>query len=198
MNMSNRPEPLKEAMDSAAQAAGEATNAAQDLSDSASSAASGAAEEGGEAPAGAGGFEERVEDVVSKAGNFMARDITEDPSADSTDRTWGLIAYISQVVIPIIAPVLMLVIEPNKDRPFQRFHAVQSLGFVVAVAIYEVAAGIVYTLLSIITLGCLAAILWILFLLPVVPAIYYAYLAYQGRRFDIPYLTKFMRGQGWL
>lgn len=211
--MSDRLDPLDEAMDNAAQAAEEAAKAAQDLTDSAASAASGAAEEAGDwaksasegakeaaegAAQAAGGFEERVEDVVSKAGNWLARDITEDPAADSSDRTWSLIAYISQVIVPVIAPVLMLVIEPNKNRPFQKYHAVQSLGFLVAVAIYEVLAGIVYTVLSVISLGCLAAILWILFLVPLVPAVYYGYLAYQGKRFEIPYLTKFMRGQGWL
>jgi uncharacterized membrane protein len=92
----------------------------------------------------------------------------------------------------------MLVIDPNRDRPFQKYHAVQSLGFVVASFIYEILAVIVFTIGTAITLGCLAAVLWVLFLLPIIPAAYYAYLAYQGKRFEMPYLSKFMRDQGWL
>jgi uncharacterized membrane protein len=147
---------------------------------------------------GSEGFEERVERVVSEAGNFMARNIEEDPEANDSDKLWSLFAYLSQVVVPIVVPVIMLLLEPNRDRPFQRYHAVQSLGFLVAAFVYEILAGIVFSVLTAVTLGCLAAVLWILFLLPVVPAVYYAYLAYEGKRFEMPYLTKFMREQNWL
>lgn len=144
------------------------------------------------------GFDERLDDVMSEAGNFLAREVMTDPEANESDRLWGLLAYLSQVIVPIIIPVLMLILDPNKDRPFQRYHGIQSLGFLVVLAVYEVLAGAVFAILTVVTLGCLAAILWILFLVPIVPAIYYGYLAYQGKRFEIPYLTPFMRNQGWL
>ena len=44
-------------------------------------------------------------------------------------------------------------------------------------------------------LGCIA---WVLYLLPIVPFVYYAYLAYQGKEFEIPVVTPFMRQQKWL
>jgi uncharacterized membrane protein len=143
-------------------------------------------------------FGDRAEGFVTEAGNFIARNISDDPEANSDDRVWSLAAYLSQVVVPVVVPVLMLVVEPNKDRPFQKYHAVQSLGFLVAVIIYEIVVGTVVGILTAITLGCLLPILLILLLLPAIAAVYYAYLAYQGRRFEMPYLTKFMREQGWL
>ena len=184
--------PLEEAMEDVARAAEEAVQQTEEPAEEAAAKVAGAVEEVPEP------FEEKMAEVVGEVGNILARNIAEDPEADSNDRLWGLLAYISQFIVPLIVPVLMLVLEPNKDRPFQRYHAVQSLGFLVAEIIYEILAGIVFSVLTVITLGCLGLVLWVLFVLPVIPAIYYGVLAYQGKRFEIPYLTKFMRQQGWL
>jgi uncharacterized membrane protein len=165
-------------------AASDLGQVAEDIADSTGSAAE--------------GFEERLEELVSDAGNFMAGDISVDPGADESDKLWSAAAYFTQIFIPVIVPILMLVIDPNKDRPFQKYHAAQSLGFLVAEFVYQVLAGIVFVILSAITLGCLAPVLWLIFLLPVIPAIYYAYLAYQGKRFKMPWVTDFMSEQGWL
>jgi len=208
--MNDNEDSLQETAEDMTQAAEEAISHAEDLANAVEEGAGEVVEEspkatedaaetlGDEAQDSVEGFEERLEEIVGEAGNFMARNITDDPGADDNDKIWSLAAYITQVIVPVIVPVIMLVIDPNKDRPFQKYHAVQSLGFLVASFIYEILAGIVFSVLTAVTLGCLAAILWILFLVPVVPAIYYAYLAYQGKRFEMPYLTKFMREQGWL
>jgi uncharacterized membrane protein len=208
--MNETQEPLEEAIEDVSEAAEETVQRIEDLAEAVPEEAEEVAEEIGdlaaetseavveEAEDTAEDLEDRLEGFVSEAGNFMARNITDDPEADENDKVWSLAAYLSQIIVPIVVPVIMLVIEPNKDRPFQKYHAAQSLGFVVAAFVYEILAGIVFAVLTAITLGCLAAILWILFLLPIIPAIYYAYLAYQGKRFEMPYLTKFMREQGWL
>ena len=120
------------------------------------------------------------------------QDVTE------TDRLMAALAYATQVIIPVVIPAIMLLAEENKKRPFQKYHGVQSLGFFVAVVIYEVLATIVFIGLTVATAGCLACILWLLFLLPVVPAFYYAYQAYQGRYFVIPVLTEFLVQNKWL
>jgi len=185
-----------EVVDDTADLGREAAQRAEDLS----AEATGAAAEGVEDAVGATAekIEERLEGFVSAAGNFMASDITRDDDADDNDKMWSLAAYLSQLIIPVIVPVLMLVIDPNKDRPFQRYHAAQSLGFLVAMFVYQILAGIVFAVLTAITLGCLAPVLWLIFLFPIVPAVYYAYLAYQGKRFEMPFLTDLMRKQGWL
>ena len=108
------------------------------------------------------------------------------------------LSYASQVIVPIIVPAIVLLSEENKQRRFQKYHAVQSLGLLVAAVIYEILAVIVFVGLSIVTLGCLSCILWVLFLLPVVPAFYYAYRAYQGQYFEIPWITQFMADNKWL
>ena len=108
------------------------------------------------------------------------------------------LAYVSQVVLPVLVPAIMLLAEESKERPFQKFHAVQSLGFLVAAIIYEVLAAIVYCGLAVLTNGCLACVLWVIFLIPALPALYYAYQAYQGLYFKIPLLTDFLVQSQWL
>lgn len=88
--------------------------------------------------------------------------------------------------IPIVAIVILLS-ETNKVRPFQKFHAVQALGFWVALTVI----GIV---VAIITLGigslCFPVI-WLVSLWP-------AYKSYLGEYMEMPVLTDFIRNQGWV
>jgi len=88
--------------------------------------------------------------------------------------------------IPIVA-IVILVSEANKERPFQKFHAVQALAFWVVLTVI----GIV---LSVVTLGfgtlCLP-VLWLVSLWP-------AYQAYQGEYMEMPVITDFIRKQGWV
>ncbi len=136
----------------------------------------------------------KTQETVKK----IATGVTVDTEATENDRLMAALAYASQIIIPVVVPLIMLLSESSKNRPFQRYHAVQSLGFLVAAVIYEIVAAIVFTILTVISLGCLGLILWILFFLPIIPALYYAYLAYQGKRFEIPWVTNFMRQQKWL
>ena len=125
----------------------------------------------------------------------MTQGSSSPPAGDITenDRLMALLAYIIGVIVPII----VLVSEENKNRPFQRYHAIQSLGLWVASLIYSVLACIVYFVLSTITLGILGVCLWVIFLLPLVPVILYGIKAYQGEWVVIPVVTDFIKGQGW-
>jgi uncharacterized membrane protein len=126
--------------------------------------------------------------MTQGSSNPPAGDITEN------DRLMALLAYIIGVIVPII----ILVSEEMKNRPFQRYHAIQSLGLWVAGLIYSVVACIVYFVLTTITLGILGVCLWIIFLLPIIPVILYGIKAYQGEWVVIPVVTDFMKGQGWV
>jgi len=128
------------------------------------------------------------ETMTQGSANPPAGDVTEN------DRLMALLAYIIGVIVPII----ILVSEENKNRPFQRYHAIQSLGLWVASLIYSVLACIAYFLLTTITLGILGVCLWIIFLLPLVPVILYGIKAYQGEWVVIPVVTDFIKGQGWV
>jgi len=126
----------------------------------------------------------------------MTQGSSKPPAGDVTenDRLMALLAYI----IGLIVPIIILVSEENKNRPFQRYHAIQSLGLWVASLIYSVLACIVYFVLSTITLGILGVCLWVIFLLPLVPVILYGIKAYQGEWVVIPVVTDFIKGQGWV
>jgi uncharacterized membrane protein len=122
-----------------------------------------------------------------------------DPDATNDDRVMAALAYISQLIFPLgfVLPVILLISETSKKRPFQRYHAVQSLA--VGTIIWILA--LIYTM-SWVTVGwimmlCLCLLLPVgiaLWLLP----LYYAMLAYNGKRFRIRGLTQFLEDQRWL
>lgn len=89
--------------------------------------------------------------------------------------------------IGVIMSIIILVSEPMKERPFQKFHAVQALAFWVVVIV-------IATVLAIVTLGIGALcfpIVWLVSLWP-------AYKAYQGEYFEMPVITDFIKKQGWV
>jgi uncharacterized membrane protein len=116
------------------------------------------------------------------------------PEITSDDKLFAALSY---VFSPLVS-LLVLLMDQTKNRPYPRYHAIQSLGFAVAVTIFEFIAGIIFCVGSIVTIGFGAICLWILFLLPIIPALYYAYQAYQGVAFEIPVVTQMMTQQGWL
>lgn len=115
------------------------------------------------------------------------------------DRLMGALAWVGLAILQIpLVSLALLIAEGNKHRPFQRFHAVNSIVFWVVGFAYEIAALIVYLLLTFISFGCLGIFLWVIFFLPHLAALYYAYQAYQGKRPDIPFISQFARSQGWV
>lgn len=96
------------------------------------------------------------------------------PDITSDDKLWALLSYL----FPIIA-VVVLLMEDKKNRPFLKFHAVQSI-----------AATVVLTIIATVTIGCGS----ILFL----AMIYWGIKAYQGEYVTIPFVTDFIKKQGWV
>jgi uncharacterized membrane protein len=103
----------------------------------------------------------------------MSSDVTSD------DKLWSALGY----PIPIIA-IVMLFMEDKKNRPFIKFHAVQSLALWVVYFVISVILGIT------IILAICPVFLWLAFFYP-------AYLAYQGQMFTVPLITDFIKKQGW-
>ncbi|MGA2491162.1 MAG: DUF4870 domain-containing protein [Anaerolineales bacterium] len=98
----------------------------------------------------------------------------------SDDKIWAALGY------PIfIIALIMLFMEGKKDRPFIKFHAVQALAL-------NVVLWVIIIILSVtVILALCDPILWLLMIWP-------AILAYQGKYFEVPVLTKFLRGQHWI
>jgi len=84
-----------------------------------------------------------------------------------------------------IVAIIILVVEDMKNRPFQKYHAVQALAVNVLIIILSIVLG--WTVI----LACVPMLLWLV-------TLYWAYQAYQGLYFEIPGLTNFLKGQGWL
>lgn len=127
-----------------------------------------------------------------------------DPLADSDDRLIALLSYATQILIPVIMPVIVLLSESSKKRPFQRYHAVQSLAFTVVFWGLIVLAGIGTAVIQIVPLigfliglmmACVVPLAWFA---QAILLLYYGFQAYKGSRFAIPGLTSFLRDQNWL
>lgn len=135
----------------------------------------------------------------------LLQDPQVDPFADSDDRLIAMLSYVTQLVLPVVMPLIVLLSESSKGRSFQRYHAVQSLAFVLLFWFVFMAAGIVIGILQIIpVLGWLIGVFALICLTPIYFLVgiglllYYGLQAYKGRRFAIPGLTSFLRDQNWL
>jgi uncharacterized membrane protein len=138
-----------------------------------------------------------------RRGEFM-HESTVDTTATPDDRLIALLSYLTQVFIPLVMPIIVLLSESSKTRPFQRYHAVQSLGLAVLFGAAILALSMSSAVLWIVPIvgwvvsalaACLIPIVWAM---GVISMLYYGYQAYQGKRFAIPGLTTFMRDQGWI
>ncbi len=136
--------------------------------------------------------------MISKSyKNLKEEKVTEEKGEiTANDKLMAAISY----PIPIVA-IIILLVEDMRSRAFQKFHAVQALAANIALWIIIVGGS---CLLSVI-LGAITAFLggvgalcgWLLFLLWFI-TLYWAYLAYQGKYFDIPVITNFIKNQGWV
>jgi uncharacterized membrane protein len=117
----------------------------------------------------------------------MSDELMDAPYADveisQDDKLWALLSWIP--VVGVILAIIALLIEPQKDSPFVRYHAVQSIAGNIVIGLVSMV--LVVTVL----LSCLAPFLSL-------ATIYPAIKAYQGEWFEIPWLTQFCKDQGWI
>jgi uncharacterized membrane protein len=78
-----------------------------------------------------------------------------------------------------LGPIIIMLMEDRKNRPFIRAHNAQAL-----------VLGVISVALGMLTFGC-GSLLVVLYL------IYLAYQAYQGQMVEVPVITKFCKDQGW-
>jgi uncharacterized protein len=106
--------------------------------------------------------------------NQPVMDVTSD------DKLWTLLAY---VLTPIV-PIIILLLEDKKNRPFIRAHNAQALVVGVINIILSVVLG--WTVI----LACLPLLIWFV-------CIYWGIQAYGGKMVNIPVITDFVKKQGW-
>ena len=112
---------------------------------------------------------------------------------NDNDKLMALLAYLLSPLVPAI-----ILFSESKNRPYQKYHAVQALGLVVAEFVAAIVLCIVSTICATFTLG-LGGLLYCLIFVVYIPQIYYGIVAYsQPNYFEIPVLTNFMVQQKWL
>jgi uncharacterized membrane protein len=100
--------------------------------------------------------------------------------ATSDDKLWALLIYVLSPIVPII----VLLMEDKKNRPYLKAHNIQALIVGIIVAILSILIG--WT----IVLGCIPFLLWLVM-------VYWGIQAYQGKYVTIPVITDWVRKQGW-
>ena len=110
----------------------------------------------------------------------MSDQVVIDPEITSDDKLWGLLCYVFTPIVPII----ILLIEDKKNRPFLKAHTVQAL-------VLGVVLWLINPLLAPVLIGCFTG------LATIVLVIYYGIKAYNGEYITIPVVTDFVKKQGW-
>jgi uncharacterized membrane protein len=102
-------------------------------------------------------------------------------ATDSTsdDRLWAALSYVFSPLVPII----LLLWEEKKDRPFIKAHNMQALVMGIVEIVLWVLLGWTFFL------TCVPLLLWVVML-------YWAYQAYQGKMVNIPVVSNMVKGQG--
>jgi uncharacterized membrane protein len=109
----------------------------------------------------------------------MDQYIPTQPDITSDDKLWAALDYVFWPIVPVI----LMLMDDKKNRPFIKFHNIQSL--VVGAAIF-----LITSVIGAVTCG-IGLILWLVMF-------YFAYRAYMGETFEIPVITNFIRSQGWV
>ncbi len=102
------------------------------------------------------------------------------PEITSDDKLWAALAY---VFTPLV-PVILLLMEDKKDRPFLKAHNAQALAFGVVLWV------LTFVLTFVVIGPCLG-------LVGVGFQLFWGYKAYQGEYITIPVITDFVNKQGW-
>jgi uncharacterized membrane protein len=100
------------------------------------------------------------------------------PESTSDDRLWAALAYVFSPLVPVI----LMLWEEKKERPFIKAHNMQALVMgIIEIVLWFVLGWTVF-------LSCVPLLVWIYLL-------YCAYQAYQGKMVNIPVVSGMMKGQ---
>ncbi|MCB9421643.1 MAG: DUF4870 domain-containing protein [Ardenticatenaceae bacterium] len=113
--------------------------------------------------------------------------ITEEPMSGmdgitDDDKLWAFLAYVFTPIVPII----LMLMEDKKNRPFIKAHNAQALAW----GIVNVIGGTILSSVLFFCLGAPSIIIWAV-------GVYWGWQAYQGQEVTIPFVTDFVKKQGW-
>ena len=107
--------------------------------------------------------------------------MSDEPTHESTqdDRLWTLLAYVFSPVIPVV----ILLLEDKRERPFIKAHNAQAL-------IWGLFNLFIVAIPSTFCFGIPSIVIWAI-------GVYWGIRAYQGDYVTIPLVTDFVKLQGW-
>lgn len=122
--------------------------------------------------------------------------LTGQPTTESDTKLWAMFAQLSAIVGYVIGagflgwlgPLIIFLVYKDRNR-FVRYNAAEALNAAIATLIVEIALAIVFTIITVITLGfgsVLFALIGVPALVHVVFAIIGAVKAYQGEWWNYP------------
>ena len=104
------------------------------------------------------------------------------PEITSDDKLWALLAY---VLSPLV-PVIILLMQDKKNRPFIRAHNAQALAW----GLINLVGGTLLSTVLFFCVGLPSLIIWGI-------GVYWGIQAYGGKYVNIPVLTDFIKKQNW-
>jgi uncharacterized protein len=113
--------------------------------------------------------------------------ITEEPMSSmdgitDDDKLWAFLAYVFTPIVPII----LMLMEDKKNRPFIKAHNAQALAW----GVVNLIGGTILSSVLFFCLGAPSIIIWAV-------GVYWGWQAYQGQEVTIPFVTDFIKQQGW-
>lgn len=111
----------------------------------------------------------------------MTEEKLNDSTITSDDKLWALLAYLISPLFPLI----ILLMDEKRNRPFLKRHAVQALA-------WSIVVGVLSGVLAIVIIGFFIAVAGAVF------SIIWAIKAYNGEEVTIPVITDFVKKQGWV
>jgi uncharacterized membrane protein len=102
-------------------------------------------------------------------------------SATSDDKLWAALSWVFTPLVPII----VMLLEEKKNRPYIKLHAVTSLAWGIVFYVVVTITSFFFVGLCILPLGLILTFYW-------------AYKAYQGQAFSVPVISDFVKKQGWV
>lgn len=110
-------------------------------------------------------------------------DVNPQPAVDITDddKLWSLLSWIFSPLVPII----VLLLEDKKVRPFIKYNAMQAL-------VLGVVNMVVSGILGAVVIGCFTGVAVFAYM------VYLGVQSYNGKLVTVPVLTDFCKNQGWI
>jgi uncharacterized protein len=110
-------------------------------------------------------------------------EINPQPVVDITDddKLWSLLSWIFAPLVPII----VLLLEDKKSRPFIKYNAMQAL-------VLGVVNMVVSGVLGAVVIGCVIGVVVFGYM------VYLGVQSYNGNMVTVPMLTDFCKKQGWI